>query len=128
MPNIHSMVSTSMGLTLEVRVYHTKIAKRLKVGVVHEDFYVVLSEDLFGNQFNHIHHHLDEFVVTSVGEMRPLIKEVKATGVFIDTGKRVQFNTNLWGEVWRLRPEHFTLLQEKEKKDEQAPSEHDLNC
>ena len=67
---------------------------------------------------------LDEFVINSSGEIRTLIEQIRKEGIFTDTGKRVQFNTNLWGEVWRLTPEHLALLQEKETQHEQAPSEH----
>jgi hypothetical protein len=120
----HTMAPISIGTQLvNVKAYHGKRGN-LRVGLVWADEgYVVLSElpwfikptpDLKS----------DEFIIENFGSDQIYIKEVREQQVFIDTGKRVQINTNLWGEVWRLKPEHLALLQEKETQDAKAPSEH----
>ena len=117
MPNIHTMVSTSIGSHVDIQIKTSRIFKFIKVWAIGKKIKPIeISTNIWLFSEEKPDLRMDEFVVTSVGEMRPLIKEVKETGVFIDTGKRVQFNTNLWGEVWRLRPEHLPCYKRRRHK------------
>jgi hypothetical protein len=124
MAKAHNIVSISIGPTLRVIFYRNEICLKVSCELKTNPQlpYLQISQDWqFCNDIRYDH---DEFLVLPIGKDRTLLKEVKESGTFIDTGKRVRFNTNLWGEVWRLNPEHLALLQEKETQDEQAPSEH----
>ena len=113
MVKVCSKVSQSIGSPLEIWVHITKL-KRLQVFTGCDKFLpIVLSvSPMVCPKI------LDlspiEFAITSTGMIRPLIEEIRKEAIFTDTGKRIQFNPNLWGEVWRLKPEHLALLQEKE--------------
>ena len=116
----HTMASISIGTQLvSVKVYHGKLGN-LRVGLVWADErYVVLSELPWGIKPTP-NLKSDEFIIENFGSDQIYIKEVREQQVFIDTGKRIQISTNLWGEVWRLTPEHLALLQEKETQDAKA--------
>ena len=124
------MVSTHIKASLShihvsISFKQSKIFKFLKVWVItNTSEPIELSTNVWLHSQEKPELKLDEFVVTSSGEIRTLIEQIRKEAIFIDTGKRVQFNTNLWGEVWRLAPEHLALLQEKETQNEQASSEH----
>jgi hypothetical protein len=121
----HSMASISISPTLSIHLNTTKIFKFIKVwAIVKQSEPIEISQNIWAYSEEKPDMKLGEFTITSSGAMRSLIKEVKESGIFIDTGRRVRFNTNLWGEVWRLKPEHLALLQEKETQDEQATSEY----
>jgi hypothetical protein len=124
MVKVCSKASQSIGGPLEIWIHVTKALKHLKVFVACNKF----SSTFLSESPKVCPKILDltplEFVVTSIGRKRPLIEEIRKEDIFTDTGKRIQFNTNLWGEVWRLKPEHLTLLQEKETQDEQTTSEY----
>jgi hypothetical protein len=121
MVTAHSMVSTSIGTHIDIQVNTSKIFKFIKVWVISKKMKPIeISQNIWAYSEEKPDLKLGEFTITSSGAMRSLIKEVKESGIFIDTGRRVRFNTNLWGEVWRIRPEHLALLQEKETQNEQA--------
>jgi hypothetical protein len=121
----HSMASISIRPTLSIHLKHTRTYQALKVWVgIKQQAPIEISINTWLLSEAKPETKMDEFVVTSSGELKPLIEQIRKEAIFIDTGKRVQFNTNLWGEVWRLTPEHLALLQEKETQDAKATSEH----
>jgi hypothetical protein len=63
-----------------------------------------------------------EFAIAMCGSLRPTLKQIKEQGIFIDTGKRFCHN-HYWYEVWKLRPEHLTLI-EKESNDGTPQGQH----
>jgi hypothetical protein len=63
-----------------------------------------------------------EFAVYVGGSDRPILKELKEAYIFTDTGKRFCHN-HYWYEVWKLRPEHLTLI-EKESNDGTPQGQH----
>ena len=125
MVTTHTMVSISIRPTLSIHLKHTRTYHLLKVwAIVKQCEPIEISVSFWRLSEAKPELKSNEFVVTSTNELRLLIEQIRKEGLFTDTGKRVQFNTNLWGEVWKLKPEHLTLLQEKETRDEQATSEH----
>jgi hypothetical protein len=131
MVKVCSMTSILVSPSLSVHLNTTKIFKFIKVwAIVKQSKPIEVSTNIWLLSKEKPDIRIDEFVVTSSGTIRSLIEWIRKEAIFTDTGKRVQFNTNLWGEVWRIRPEHLALLQEKETQDEQATnhsiSEHQL--
>jgi len=125
MVTAHSMASISISPTLSIHLNTTKIFKFIKVwAIVKQSEPIEVSTNIWLLSEEKPDIRMDEFVVTSSGTIRSLIEWIRKEAIFTDTGKRVQFNTNLWGEVWRLTPEHLALLQEKETQDAKATSEH----
>ena len=121
MVTAHSMASISISPTLSIHLNTTKIFKFIKVwAIVKQSEPIEISQNIWAYSEEKPDIRMDEFVVTSSGTIRSLIEWIRKEAIFTDTGKHVQFNTNLWGEVWRLTPEHLALLQEKETQDEQA--------
>jgi hypothetical protein len=123
------MASILVSPSLSIHLNTTKIFKFIKVWViVKQSKPIEVSTNIWLLSKEKPDIRMDEFVVTSSGTIRSLIEWIRKEAIFTDTGKRVQFNTNLWGEVWRLTPEHLALLQEKEARDEQTSSEHQSEC
>ena len=121
MVTAHSMASISISPTLGIHLNTTKIFKFIKVwATIKQSEPIEVSTNIWLLSEEKPDIRMDEFVVTSSGTIRSLIEWIRKETIFTDTGKRVQFNTNLWGEVWRLTPEHLALLQEKETCNEQA--------
>jgi hypothetical protein len=116
MVRITTLESTYLHTSLEVRAYRTRNGKRLKVELIDKDFCVMLSEEGFG--LPHKNLQVGEFIVLPVGARRALVKELRLAEIFIDTGRRIEYNPNLWGEIWQLRPEQLSLILKKEADDE----------
>jgi hypothetical protein len=120
---VATIASNIMSTKIQVKAYHTKVAHALKVGATwvptfNEDRgYEVLSLGHWRCSPHEVNWSNDEFLVLSQGSCRALVEEVRKANIFIDTGKRLKLDHNLWCEVWRVRPEHFTQI-EKENQHE----------
>jgi len=125
MVTAHNIASISISPTLSIHLKHTRTYQALKVWVgIKQQAPIEISTNTWLLSEAKPETKMDEFVVTSTNELRLLIEQIRKEGIFTDTGKRVRLVTNLWGEVWRLKPEHLALLQEKETQDAKATSEH----
>lgn len=66
--------------------------------------YCVLSERL---------DYSTRFIMSPIGSLRPILKKIRESNIFTDTGKRVEITKFLWGEVWQLQPKHQSLLEKE---------------
>jgi len=118
------IASTSMNTQLEVHAYLFK-GLHAKVGLLTSpQDYPTVTVSIDPVMCPEIREFLakGEFAVFVGGSDRPMLKELKEAYIFTDTGKRVCFNQH-WCEVWKLRPEHLTLI-EKESNDGTPQGQH----
>ena len=117
MTQISTLASKVVNSQIEIHAYRNKTFGHLRVGLFckFKEYPIYTSEtsiDIIEKnniQFN-------EFIVAPHNSNRAILKEVR--NCFTDTGKRVQLNNNLWGEVWQLKPEQINQLSEKENQNE----------
>jgi len=125
MVTAHSKADISISPTISIHLNTTNIFKFIKVWVIiKQSKPIELSTNIWLVSQEKPDLKLDEFVVVSSGEIRSLTEHIRKEGTFTDTGKRIQFNPNLWGEVWKLKPEHLALLHEKETQDAITTNKH----
>jgi hypothetical protein len=116
--------STSMNTQLEVHAYLTRTL-HAKVGLLTSpQDYPIVTVSIDPVSCPEIREYLNkgEFAIFVGDSDRAVLKELKEAYIFTDTGKRVCFNQH-WYEVWRLRPEHLTLI-EKESNDGTPQGQH----